>query len=173
MPDRSWHRPEPLNTNHVVSGFSCGKPELDEWLQKRAMANQLSGASKTHVVVEGGRVIGYYALANGAVARSDVRSRARRNMPDPLPAVILARMAVDVKHRGRGRGSALLQSAVETTLVAARAIGIACLLVHAKLVHAKDEDARSFYLHFDFEPSPTDPLHLILRLADVPSHGPT
>ena len=165
MPDRSWRRPEPLNPDHVVSGFSCGKPELDEWLRKRAMANQASGGTKTHVVVEDGRVIGFYALANGAVAHSEVRSRTRRNMPDPIPAVILARMAVDEKHRGRGLGSALLQSAIETTLAAARTIGIACLLVHAK-----DEDARSFYLHFDFESSPTDPLHLILRLADVPGH---
>jgi GNAT superfamily N-acetyltransferase len=86
-------------------------------------------------------------------------------MPDPIPAVILARMAVDEKYRGSGLGSALLQSAIETTMAAARTIGIACLLVHAM-----DEGARSFYLHFDFEPSPTDPLHLFLRLADVPGH---
>jgi predicted N-acetyltransferase YhbS len=164
MPDRSWRRPEPLNPDHVVSGFSCGKAELDEWLQKRAMANQVSGATKTHVVVDDGRVIGFYALANGAVAHSEARSRTRRNMPNPIPAVILARMAVDEKHRGSGLGSALLQSAIGTTLVAARTIGIGCLLVHAK-----DEDAR-FYLHFDFEPSPTDPSHFILRLADVPGH---
>jgi GNAT superfamily N-acetyltransferase len=72
-------------------------------------------------------------------------------------------MAVDEKHRGRGLGSALLQSAIETTLAAAETIGIACLIVHAK-----DDDARDFYVHFDFEPSPTDPLHLILRLVDVP-----
>ena len=165
MPDRSWRRPEPLNPDHIVSGFSCGKPELDEWLRKRAMANQISGGTKTHVVVEEGRVIGFYALANGAVAHREVRSRTRRNMPDPIPAVILARMAVDEKYRGSGLGSALLQSAIETTMAAARTIGIACLLVHAM-----DEGARSFYLHFDFEPSPTDPLHLFLRLADVPGH---
>jgi predicted N-acetyltransferase YhbS len=83
-------------------------------------------------------------------------------MPDPIPAVILARMAVDEKYRGVGLGSALLQSAIYTTLAAAQTIGIAC-----SLVHAKDEDTRDFYLHFDFEPSPTDPLHLILRLADI------
>ena len=165
MPARSWHRPEPLNPDHVVSGFSCGKPELDEWLQKRALANQVSGGTKTHVVVEAGRVIGFYALANGAIAHSDVRGRIRRNMPDPIPAVILARMAVDEKHRGSGLGSSLLQSAIETTLAAARTIGIVCLIVHAK-----DEDAQSFYLHFDFEPSPTDPRHLILRLVDVPGY---
>jgi GNAT superfamily N-acetyltransferase len=166
MPDRSWHRPEPLNPSHIVSEFFCGRPELDEWLRKRALGNQVSGRTKTHVVVEDGRVIGFYALANGAVAHSEVRSRTRQNMPDPIPAVILARMAVNEKHRGRGLGSALLQSAIETTLAAARTIGIACLLVHAK-----DEGARSFYLHFDFEPSPTDPLHLILRLADVSLGG--
>jgi GNAT superfamily N-acetyltransferase len=165
VPARSWHRPEPLNPDHMVSAFSCGKPELDEWLQRRALANQIFGGTKTHVVVEEGRVIGFYALANGAIAHSDVRGRTRRNMPDPIPAVILARMAVDEKHRDGGLGSALLQSAIETTLAAARTIGIACLIVHAK-----DEDARNFYLHFDFEPSPTDPLHLILRLVDVPGY---
>jgi GNAT superfamily N-acetyltransferase len=166
MPDRSWGRPEPLGSDHVLAGFSCGKPELDEWLRKRALVNQVSGGTKTHVVVEDGRVIGFYALASGAVAHSGVRGRVRRNMPDPIPAVILARMAVDEKHRGSGLGSALLQSAIETTLSAAQTIGIASLLVHAP-----EEDARSFYLHFDCEPSPTDPLHLILRLPDVPGHG--
>ena len=166
MPARTWPRPEPLNPDHSVSEFSCGRPELDDWLRKWAMANQLSGGTKTHVVVEDGRVIGYDALATAAVAHSNVRSRTRRNLPDPMPAVILARMAVDEKHRRSGLGSALLQSAIETTLAAARIIGIAFLLVHAQ-----DGDPRSFYLHFDFEPSPTDPLHLILRLADVPGQG--
>jgi GNAT superfamily N-acetyltransferase len=126
------------------------------------MANQVTGATKTHVVIEGGRVIGFYSLTNGAVGHADVRGRVRRNMPNPIPAVILARLAVDEKYRGVGLGSALLQSAIYTTLSASQSIGIACLLVHAKV-----QDAREFYLHFGFEPSPTDPLHLILRLADV------
>jgi GNAT superfamily N-acetyltransferase len=164
MPERSWKRPEPLTANHVLTGFCCGKPELDSWLTKRAVGNQASGATKTHVVVEDGRVIGFYALATGAVARSNVSSRSRRNMPDPIPAVILTRMAVDEKYQGNGLGPALLQAAIETTMAAAQTIGVACLLVHAK-----DEEARDFYLHFEFEPSPTDPLHLILRLADVPT----
>lgn len=163
MPDHLWRRPVPLTPDHVVSAFSCGKPELDNWLATRAIPNQLSGATKTQVVTgDAGRVIGFYALANGTVAHSEVRGRVRRNMPDPIPAVILARMAVDEKHRGQGLGEALLQSAIETTLAAAQTIGIACLLVHAK-----DDDARDFYLHFDFDPSPTDPLHLILRLVDL------
>lgn len=166
MPDRSWQRPEPLDPKHVLSGFSCGKPELDDWLRKRAIANQASGSTKTHVVIEDGRVIGYYALATASVTHSDVTGRTRRNMPDPIPAVILARMAVDEKYRGHGLGSALLLSAIQTTMAAAETVGIACLLVHAK-----DEEARRFYLHFDFEASPTDPLHLILRLADVRDRG--
>ncbi|HEX3981422.1 MAG TPA: GNAT family N-acetyltransferase [Acidimicrobiales bacterium] len=164
MPDQSWQRPEPLTANHVLTGFSCGKPELDAWLTRRAVGNQASGATKTHVVVDDGRVIGFYALATGAVAHSDVGGRSRRNMPEPIPTVILARMALDEKYRSNGLGPALLQAAIETTMAAAQTIGIACLLVHAK-----DEDARDFYLHFDFEPSPTDPLHLILKLADVPT----
>ena len=167
MSARSWRRPEPLDPDHALSEFSCGRPELDDWLRRRAMANQVSGAARTHVVVGGGRVIGYYALATAAVAKSNVGSRTHRIMPDSIPAVILARMAVDDTYRGSGLGSALLQSAVETTLAATRTIGIACLIVHAR-----DEDARNFYLHFDFEPSPTDPLHLILRLADADRMNP-
>lgn len=164
MPERSWQRPQPLAAGHVVVGFSCGKPELDDWLIDRALANQISGATKTHVVIEDGRVIGFYALANGAIGHSDVRGRTKRNMPDPIPAVILARMAVDDKHQGIGLGSAMLQSAIETTLAAAKTIGIACLIVHAQ-----DADARNFYLHFGFELSPTDPLHLIVLLRDLSS----
>jgi GNAT superfamily N-acetyltransferase len=167
MSARSWRRPEPLNPDHALFEFSCGRPELDDWLRQRAMANQVSGAAKSHVMVDGGRVIGYYTLATAAVAHGNVGSRTHRTMPDSIPAVILARMAVDEKHRGSGLGSALLQSAVETTLAATRAIGIGCLIVHAR-----DEDARSFYLHFDFEPSPTDPLHLILRLGDADRMNP-
>lgn len=162
MPERSWQRPQRLAAGHVVVGFSCGKPELDDWLIDRALANQIRGATKTHVVIEDGRVIGFYALANGAIGHSDVRGRAKRNMPDPIPAVILARMAVDDKHQGIGLGSAMLQSAIETTLAAAKTIGIACLIVHAQ-----DADARNFYLRFGFELSPTDPLHLIVLLRDI------
>jgi GNAT superfamily N-acetyltransferase len=162
MPDRSWRRPVPLTADHEVSAFSCGKPELDSWITERALGNQFRGATKTHVVFDDGPVIGFYALTNGAIAHNDVRGRIKRNMPNPIPAVILARMAVDEKHKRSGLGEALLQSAIETTIAAATTIGIACLIVHAK-----DDDARSFYLHYGFEPSPTDPLHLILLLKDI------
>jgi GNAT superfamily N-acetyltransferase len=162
MPDRLWPRPEPLDPHHITSGFSCGQPELDDWLARRALTNQTGGATKTHVVAEGGRVIGFYSLASAVIAHRDARGRDRRNMPDPIPAVILARMAVDQAYRGQGLGAALLLAAIVTTTTAAEGVGIACLLVHAK-----DDEARSFYQHFGFEPSPTDPLHLVLRLADL------
>jgi GNAT superfamily N-acetyltransferase len=157
----------PLNPDHALSEFSCGRPELDAWLRQRAVALQVSGAAKTHVVVDGGRVIGYYTLATAAVAHADAGSRRHRSMPESIPAVILARMAVDEKHRGKGLGSALFQSAVETTLAATRTIDVACLIVHAG-----DDAARRFYLHFDLERSPTDRLHLILRLAEVDRMNP-
>ncbi len=163
MPDKLWQKPELLTPDHVLTGFSCGKPELDEWLVKRAVANQARGATTTHVVVKDGRVIGFYSLSSAVVAHRDARGKDRRNMPDPIPAVMLARMAVDEKHRGQGLGAALLGAAITTTVAAAGAIGIACLLVHAK-----DEEARAFYQHFGFDPSPTDPMHLILRLVDIP-----
>ncbi|MDA8314163.1 MAG: GNAT family N-acetyltransferase [Actinomycetota bacterium] len=166
MAGRGWHRPTPLTSAHVLSGFSCGKPELDEWLVKRALANHASGATRTHVVEADGRVVGYFSLASAAIAHQDVKGPARRNMPDPIPAVLLARFAVDQKHQGEGLGLAMLAAAIETARQAAERVGIACMLVHAK-----DEDARHFYLRHDFELSPTDPMHLILVFKDLPPKG--
>jgi GNAT superfamily N-acetyltransferase len=158
-----WHRPVPLDEEHVLDGFSCGKEVLDDWLLKRAGPNQVSGATRTFVVEADGRVVGYYALASGSVTRAELTGRARRNMPDPVPVVILARFAIDAEHQGQGLGAALLRDALARTKQASASVGIACLIVHAK-----DDDARNFYLHYEFEPSPTDDLHLILLLKDVP-----
>lgn len=164
MAEPGWHRPVPLTTAHVLTGFSCGKPELDEWLLKRALANQVTGASHTHVVTADGRVVGDFALRSATIARSSLRTaRQRRHMPDPVPGVLLARLAVDERHAGRGLGSALLREAIWTAQTAGQKIGIVFLLVHAL-----DEEARDFYLHHDFELSPSDPLHLILMLKDLP-----
>ena len=151
---------------HILAGFACGKPELDEWLLKRTLINQANGATKTHVVEADGRVVGYFALASIAIAQQNVKGRARRNMPNPIPAVLLARFAIDQKHQGEGLGSAMLAAAIETAREAAERIGIACMIVHAK-----DEDARNFYIHHEFEPSPTDPMHLILLFKDLPPKG--
>ena len=152
--------PEPLSALHTVNDFSCGEPVLDEWLKRRALANQANGASRTFVVVSGdGRVVGYYALAAGAVAHADATGGVRRNMPDPIPVLVLGRLAVDQSARGIKLGASLLKDAVVRATAVAENAGVRALLVHA--LH---ERARDFYLKYGFRPSPTDALTVMLRL---------
>ncbi len=123
--------PEPIAVSHVIETFDCGVPVLNEWLQRRALKNESSGASRTYVVCGDGRVIGYYALATGSVMHSDAPSKMRRNMPDPIPVMVLGRLAVDQKwlHAGLGRG--LLKDAVLRSLAVSQQAGIKALLAHA------------------------------------------
>lgn len=151
--------PALLSASHELDVFSCGKPVLDDWLKKRAHTNQASGASRTFVVAEGNRVIGFYCLASGAVATIDAPGSVRRNMPDPIPMTILGRLAVDREFQGRGVGPALLQDAILRAGQAAAIIGI-----RGVLVHALDEEAKGFYEYYGFKPSPTNPMTLILSL---------
>jgi GNAT superfamily N-acetyltransferase len=152
--------PEPLTASHCLDEFQCGEPSLDEWLVRRALANQASGASRTFVVAdEGARVRGYYALAVGAVAHALATSTVRRNMPDPVPVMVLGRLAVDRGAQGHKLGAALLQDAVKRAVAVSSNAG-----VRALLVHALDERAKQFYEHYGFQPSPTHPLTLMLRL---------
>lgn len=154
--------PEPLNTGHDVSSFICGEPSLDHWLLRRALANQSAGASKTYVIAEGDVVVGYYCLATGAVAQVVATGRVRRNMPEPVPVMVLGRLAVAVSHQGRGLGMDLLRDAVLRTLQVADIAGCRALLVHA--LH---ERAAAFYAAAGFQPSPIDPLIYMLRLDDA------
>ena len=108
--------PEHLTAEHDVSAFDSGTPELDNWLKRRALVNEALGTSRTYVVTEGGRVVAFYALANGAVAHKDVSAKTRRNMPDPIPVMVLARLAVDSAYQKKGLGSALLKDALLRTL---------------------------------------------------------
>src|SRR5438552_9518261 len=117
MPDVT--PPEKLTPEHDVDGFECGVPSLDQWLKKRALANQQSGASRTYVVTAKGRVVAYYALATGAVDCAAAPGRVRRNMPDPIPVMVLGRLAVDQQYRGHHLGSSLLRDAILRTLQAA------------------------------------------------------
>jgi GNAT superfamily N-acetyltransferase len=152
--------PQPLQAGHLLDGFDCGEPVLDDWLKRRAMSNQFSGASRTFVVVDQDeRVVGYYAVAAGAVAHQLASSAMRRNMPDPVPVLVLARLAVDRRAQGLKLGAALLQDAVKRALAVAENAGVRALLVHA--LH---ERARAFYEHYGFQPSPVHPLTLMLRL---------
>jgi GNAT superfamily N-acetyltransferase len=154
--------PEPLGDHHDLSGFSSGVASLGDWLRRRARANQASGATRTFVLCDGAEVIGYYALASGAVALAQAPGRLRRNMPEPIPVAVLARLALRADHQGRGLGRALFRDAVLRVLNAAEAIGIRGLLVHAL-----SEEAKAFYLRLGLEPSPLDPLTLMVTLADL------
>lgn len=154
--------PALLTDEHDLAGFACGEPALDEWLKRRARANQLSGASRTYVACEGLRVVGYYCLASGAVAVADAPSRVRRNMPDPIPMTVIGRLAVDQDWHGRGLGRALLRDAVLRTLHAAEIIG-----VRGILVHALSPTAKHFYERCGFRESPADPMTLLATLADA------
>lgn len=158
----SLQAPEPLGEAHDFAAFASGVDGLDEWLKRRARANQASGASRTYVVADGTRVVGYYALASGAVVLSAASSRINRNMPDPIPIVVLGRLAVDREWQGRGLGSAMFRDAAHRVRRAADIIGI-----RGMLVHAISEDARQFYLSLGFEPSMLDPMTLMVRLADI------
>ncbi len=155
-------RPEPLTDRHDCTGFACGREMLDTWLTQRALRNQASGASRTFVVCDARRVVAYYALASSAVASDLATGRLRRNMPDPIPVIVLARLAVDQSYQGLGLGRALMQDAGRRVLNAADAIGIRGLLVHAL-----DESAKEFYTRLGFDSSPLDPMTLMITLADL------
>jgi GNAT superfamily N-acetyltransferase len=154
--------PVPLSAGHRLDEFESGTPSLDDWLKRRARANQASGAARTYVVAEGDRVVGYYCLASGALAVEDAPGAIRRNMPDPVPMAILGRLAVDRAWRGKGLGVALLQDAVHRTIQAAGILGIRGILAHAL-----SEEAKAFYLHHGFIASPTQPLTLMFSLKGL------
>ncbi len=153
--------PKPLTETHLLDEFDCGEPTLDEWLKRRALNNHRSGASRTFVVADSsGRVYGYYALAAGAVSHQDATGAVRRNMPDPIPMMVLARLAVDRQAQGMKLGAALLQDAVKRAVAVAENAGVRALLVHA--LHDR---ARQFYEHYGCQVSPMHPLTLMLRLT--------
>lgn len=154
--------PRPISEADEIADFGSGEPSLDEYLRRRALANHVQGASRCFVTCRQGRVVGFYALASGSVMRSDAPGRLRRNMPDPVPVILVSRLAVDLTEQGNGLGKHLLRDAITRCALAADSIGVRAILVHA--LHDK---ARAFYAHFEFEPSPTDPLHLMLSMTDA------
>jgi len=154
--------PAHLTPEHDVAAFNSGIPALDDWLKHRALDNEETRASRTYVVTAGGRVVGYYAIANGAVALAEAPGRIRRNMPDPIPVMVLGRLAVDQAYHDHGLGQGLLRDAVLRTLQAAEIAGI-----RAILVHAISEDAKRFYLRHGFVESSVAPMTLMITVADA------
>lgn len=159
---RHLRAPQPLGPDHDITGFDCGVVSLNHWLARRAAANQVSGASRSFVLSEGQKVVGYYALASSAVVPAAAPGRFRRNMPDPVPVVVLGRLAIAMSHHGQGLGRALFQDAALRVVHAADAIGIRGLVVHAL-----SEEARDFYLRLGLDASPLDPMTLMVTLADL------
>lgn len=154
--------PAPLSPEHELEDFISGVAPLDDWLRQRARQNEAGGGSRTYVVCEGERVVGYYSLAAGSVLHGTATGRVRRNMPDPVPIVLLGRLAVDQRWQGRGLGAGLLRDAVLRVIGAAETIG-----VRALLVHAISEDARAFYEHWGFTPSAVDPMTLMITIEEA------
>lgn len=156
--------PELLTGQHLVEVFDCGKPALNEWLIPYALNNQASGTSRTWVVVEAGShdVVAFYASATASVLRSSAPRRMQRNQPEEMPAILLARMGVDARHAGQGLGAALLKHFTLKALEVAQSVGVRVLLIHAK-----DVQAKSFYMHYGFVESPFDPLVLMMLLRDL------
>lgn len=154
---------EKLRRDHAVDDFDCGHEQLNRYLQRYAWQNQQAGASQTYVGLVGDVIAGYHTLAVGQVMHEDAPQRLTKGLArHPVPLMLLARLAVDRRWQGHGVGKALLKDAMLRTLQAADIAGIRALAVHAK-----DEEARRFYEHFDFVPSPSDPMHLLVLLKDV------
>jgi GNAT superfamily N-acetyltransferase len=153
--------PEALSSSHQLAEFVSGEVVLDDWLKQRGLKNQALGAARTFVVCKTGmkQVVGFYSLATGSVNHVETTGSLRRNMPDPIPVIILARLAVDVSFRGKGLGADLLHDAVLRCYRVAENIG-----VRAIMVHALTEEAKGFYLHHGFKASQTQERTLFLKL---------
>ena len=154
--------PEPITASHHTESFACGIPVLDEWLRRRALKNEVSGASRTFVICQDRQVVGYYTLATGSVEHRDVPGKIRRNMPNPIPVMVLGRLAVDQEQQHAGLGRGLLKDAVLRTLTVSQHVGVKALLVHTL-----SEDAKRFYTHSGFLESPFDPMTLMIALQDA------
>jgi len=152
-----------LSAADPLESFDCGKPALNLFLQRFALINQKASHAQTYVCCQAGKVVGFYSLAVGSVDPEDAPARILKGVARyPVPVMILARLAVDLNHQGKGLGKALLKDALLRTVQAADIAGIRCLLVHAK-----DDSARQWYTGWEFESSPTDPYHLFLMLKDI------
>jgi predicted N-acetyltransferase YhbS len=154
--------PEPLGDHNLLVDFRSGEDSLDEWLKRRARGNQVTGTSRTYVACDDQKVIGYYALASGMVMVESAPGRFRRNMPNPIPVAVLARLAVDHRWHGQGIGRGLFRDAARRVEQAADAIGIRGIVVHAI-----SEEAKNFYIGLGFDPRPSEPMTLMVTLSDV------
>ncbi|MGB7414957.1 MAG: GNAT family N-acetyltransferase [Thermosynechococcaceae cyanobacterium] len=158
--------PENLKPHHELERFDSGNEPLNHWLKKRTLKNEGAGASRTYVSCHKQQVIAYYSLATGAVAQTTATGGVRRNMPDPIPVMLIGRLAVDQNWQGQGLGKAMLQNAVLKILQAAEIAGI-----RAILIHAISEEAKQFYEQYGFIASPLEPMTLMIKVSDAKISG--
>lgn len=157
--------PALVSRDHKLENFDSGEPSLDEWLKKRAIKNSISGASRCFVICNDCKeVVGYYSLSAGAIGRGSATKAMQRNMPDPLPVLILGRLAIDKKYHNQGLGSALLRDAMMRSVHVAEDAG-----VFAILIHSLREQAKRFYLSRGFIESPIDSMILFMTLETIRS----
>ncbi|WP_027156649.1 GNAT family N-acetyltransferase [Methylobacter luteus] len=156
--------PSPITVDQKLTNFDSGELSLNEWLKKRALKNQATGASRCFVVCSGTVVIGYYSLSAGAISHEAAPKAMRRNMPDPLPVILLGRLAVDKRYHNRGIGQALLRDALLRAINVSGDAG-----VFAILIHALTDQAKQFYLSRGFVESPIQPMTLMMTIETVRS----
>jgi GNAT superfamily N-acetyltransferase len=160
MGDVSYTEPATLLDTHVLDDFTSAQAALDEWLKRRARKSHASGGARVFVVAtEDKKVVGYYAIAAGAVKREVAPGRISRNMPEPIPSVVLGRLAVHRDHEGRGIGRGMLRDAILRSQRLSDEIGIRVLLCHAI-----DAKARAFYIHHGFLGSPMEAMTVMFPL---------
>ena len=165
-PARPYSAPVPITAEHRVEGFGCGKLKLNEWLKAHALQNE-GRTSRTYVVVantgpQAADVVGYYTLATGGVARSEMPPKIRHNLPNPTPVMILGRLAVDERQQKNGIGPAMLKEAMQRTLEISQSAG-----VRALVVHAIDDEAVTFYLKYEFILFPADSQTMFLPIETL------
>lgn len=154
--------PQRISREHIVENFDCGETSLNDWLKKRALKNDLGDASRTYVVCCDDKVVAYYSLHLGCIKHSEAIRKIKRNMPDPIPAIVLGRLAVDANHQGKGLARALIKD------MFLRAIQVSDLAgTKAVLVKALNDKVTAFYQSFGFVQSKTDPLLLMKAIAEV------
>jgi GNAT superfamily N-acetyltransferase len=158
----SYSSPILLSTEHDLNNFDSGEHSLNDWLRRKALKNQKSGASRTFVIGHHKRIVGYYCLSAGAIAQEKAPKTFRRNMPDPLPVLVLGRLAIDIKYHNKGLGSALLRDAMLRAVHVSDDAGI-----FAILVHALSEPAKQFYLSRGFIESPLQSMTLMMTMRTV------
>ena len=153
--------PVPITAAHILTDFNCGVSSLNDWLKRQALKNELSGASRTFVSCKDLRVVGFYALAPGSVNRKEAPGKIKHNIPEPIPVMILGRLAIDIQWQKKGVGRGLLKDGVLRTIKAAKHAGI-----RAMIVHALSEEARNFYLRHGFQESPLNHFTLMLPIPN-------